>query len=231
MLILPYAGVAIAAKAWGIDGSAPPLSLQNQVKVMMGAYALQSLGVIAFVLLHARAERSGDGVRRWPWWRSLAMGAMAIVLAWPVLVAAAAIARPIVILLTGQPPSVIAHQTLRLFIDNSVDGWYIALAASALVVAPIFEEIAYRGILQTSLSRAMNSRWLAIAITSVIFAAAHGTVDAHALPVLFVLSLAFGWAYERSGRLAVPIVIHVLFNASNFTLALMTASESAPMAR
>jgi len=77
-------------------------------------------------------------------------------------------------------------------------------------------------VLQASLARTGMNRWLAISITSIVFAAAHGSVDVHALPVLFVLSLAFGWVFERTGRLTSAIVMHALFNAANFALAMLT---------
>ena len=57
-------------------------------------------------------------------------------------------------------------------------------------------------------------------VTSIIFALMHwGAVAWHALPPLFVLSLAFGWIYERTGRLSASIVMHILFNAVNVALA------------
>ena len=36
---------------------------------------------------------------------------------------------------------------------------------------------------------------------------------------LFVLALGLGWAYEKTGRLLTPIVMHALFNAGNLILA------------
>ena len=54
-------------------------------------------------------------------------------------------------------------------------------------------------------------RWIAIAVTSLLFAASHGNWQ-H-LPALWVLGMFLGYSYERRGTLAVPILIHVLFNA------------------
>jgi membrane protease YdiL (CAAX protease family) len=53
-----------------------------------------------------------------------------------------------------------------------------------------------------------------------MFAAVHvGAAETHALPALFVFSLALGWAYEKSGRLAAPMLMHALFNIGNLVLA------------
>lgn len=89
---------------------------------------------------------------------------------------------------------------------------------SAVVVAPLFEEFLFRGCLQTALvgllTRAAYSpataRWLAIVIASLLFALNHGHL--WMVPPLFVLSMCLGYAYERSGRLWAPILMHAMFN-------------------
>ena len=42
------------------------------------------------------------------------------------------------------------------------------------------------------------------------------------MPPLFVLAVCFGYVYERTGKLWVPIVMHALFNAVSITIALFT---------
>jgi membrane protease YdiL (CAAX protease family) len=54
--------------------------------------------------------------------------------------------------------------------------------------------------------------WIAIALTSVLFAIIHPLWTA---PLIFVLAMCLGYAYQRTGNLWVPIVIHALFNAFN----------------
>jgi membrane protease YdiL (CAAX protease family) len=51
--------------------------------------------------------------------------------------------------------------------------------------------------------------WVAILITSVCFAAMH---EAWTAPAIFVLSLALGYVYERSGNLWASMTVHMLFN-------------------
>jgi hypothetical protein len=51
--------------------------------------------------------------------------------------------------------------------------------------------------------------WCAIIITSMIFASVH---PQWSQPVIFVLSVCLGYAYERTGNLWVPITIHAGFN-------------------
>jgi membrane protease YdiL (CAAX protease family) len=51
--------------------------------------------------------------------------------------------------------------------------------------------------------------WLAILIASILFAAVHPLWMA---PLILLLSLGLGYAYERTGNIWVPIFIHALFN-------------------
>ena len=224
-LILSPIGAAAAARAWGIDAAIQPLSLREHVIVLTGAYAAQLGGVIGFFMMRSHTA-AGDRARRslqtLHLIKSTGVGFIALLLTWPIITAVGMMARPIVEVITGRPVDVIAHESLRLFLENPVDGWYIMFAVMVVLAAPVIEEVMYRGVLQSWLVHTGINRWAAIFITSVVFASAHGTVEAHALPVLFVLSLSFGWVYERTSRLAACITMHALFNAANLTLALLT---------
>ncbi len=91
------------------------------------------------------------------------------------------------------------------------------LMVSALVVAPVLEETFYRGIIQTACASITGLRRVdAVVLTSLLFAAAHASaVPWQMLPGLFVVSVAFGWLYERTGSLLAPICAHAAFNAVN----------------
>lgn len=97
------------------------------------------------------------------------------------------------------------------------------LALIAVVIAPIFEEIIFRGALFGYL-RTRIPRALAIALPSLLFAAVHFNLRA-SLP-LFVLAVVFSIAYERTGRIAVPIVAHALFNFSTIAAILLGLSKT-----
>lgn len=97
-----------------------------------------------------------------------------------------------------------------------------------LVLAPVAEEIVFRGGLQRLLRHwpAGRTSWQSISaanvLTSTVFALAHlwNHPPLAALGVLPV-SLLLGWAYERSGqRLAPPIVLHLYFNLALFAASL-----------
>ncbi len=155
-----------------------------------------------------------------------------------------------------------AHDLLRTM-DQTPDRLVRNLAiVVAVVVAPLWEELLFRGHIQTLLRegfariretasdgdagiaparsgttleyfanapalvpgvkpRAADS-WLAILLTSAIFASIHQPWTA---PPIFVLSLCFGFAYERTGNLWVPVAMHASFNGLMTAYFLVSASQ------
>ena len=88
-----------------------------------------------------------------------------------------------------------------------------AIAVSAIVLAPLFEEFFFRGTLQRALRMMFGSRWPAILIASLLFTAVHGAI--WMAPSIFVLSLCLGYLYDRTGNLWVPMIVHGAFNATS----------------
>ena len=89
--------------------------------------------------------------------------------------------------------------------------WRIVIVFCAVVMAPLAEEVFFRGLLQSMLRHHMGRPWAAVTITSAAFAAVHWSTPQDLL-ALFALSLVLGYNYERTGRLVPAIAIHALFN-------------------
>ncbi|MBL0928050.1 MAG: CPBP family intramembrane metalloprotease [Phycisphaerales bacterium] len=204
----------------------PPgaMPLGHQGVIQLGGLAGVLLAA-AFVLAALPGVRRAMGLRFR--WCDLARGAGAFALVFPIvgtlgflsLLVAGAIAR-----LAGMdPPGGIAHVTLNTLTTQPMGaGWWMVVAG-VVVGAPIAEELIYRAALQTGVRRALGSPAAAILVTSAVFTVQHlGAAAWHALPALFVLSAAFGVAYERTGRITAPIAMHMLFNAANIAVAVLT---------
>jgi hypothetical protein len=116
------------------------------------------------------------------------------------------------------PTPEIAHDVL-VHLAKAPPGIRWGLAVVAIVGAPVYEELIFRGMLQTALqqSRIVPYRWPAIIFTAAGFAVIHGP-PYQTWPGLFVLALGLGYVYERTGSLWYPMVIHALFNALNVLL-------------
>lgn len=95
--------------------------------------------------------------------------------------------------------------------------WLVPL--SFLVIAPA-EELLFRGIIQGRLREAFEPI-VAIPVTAGLFALVHyfsltGGSGARfiAIAILFLPSLVFGYAYERTRNIVVPILIHGAYNST-----------------
>lgn len=97
--------------------------------------------------------------------------------------------------------------------------WQAMVILSAVVLAPLAEEIFFRGLLQSMLRRYTRRPWISVLIASAFFAAVHFP-QAQNVPALFALGIVLGYNYERSGRLYAPIIIHAVFNAVNILIQL-----------
>ena len=114
-----------------------------------------------------------------------------------------------------------AHELLQLMQRVEQSPAILVLAIlNAAVLAPVFEELMFRGHLQTAIaSLTPGWRWPAILITSACFALLH---TPWMMPPIFVLSVVIGYLFERTGRLWVAIATHVAFNATSTALFLAT---------
>ena len=95
---------------------------------------------------------------------------------------------------------------------NALDKTSMVLVLKVLAVAilaPLIEELLFRGYLQTALAEKMNHH-LAIWLAAFIFAIIH--LQPMAIPALMVLGAAFGYIYHRTGSLKTCIVLHMVNN-------------------
>jgi uncharacterized protein len=79
------------------------------------------------------------------------------------------------------------------------------------VFAPLTEELLWRVVLCTAAGRLLG-RWPAIAVTGVLFAAAHALYGV-ASPDNLIAGFFLAWAFLKSGTFVVPLVLHACGNA------------------
>ncbi|MBN8966235.1 MAG: CPBP family intramembrane metalloprotease [Rhizobiales bacterium] len=91
-------------------------------------------------------------------------------------------------------------------------GWLLWLTLAIVVVAPIGEEIAFRGFLYRGLARP-GREMLAIAIIALAWAMLHIQYDWIGMAQIFTAGLILGWFRWASGSTTLTIIMHVLVNA------------------
>jgi uncharacterized protein len=215
-------GYAIAAGASGTESDEDlPLSWLLGV-----ALVAQNLCAIAGAVVVSRWRGTGSlrrdlgfEVRRRDWWW-LGVG----VAAQAVLVAVIAAVTWIFDLDDEDPQELVQ----RLQDERSV-GVVLLATLSVVVLAPIAEELLYRGLLLRSLTRLMGDG-PAVVVSSLGFAAVHltgiewGVSAVLVVAALFALAVLLGALAVRDGSLSRPILVHAGFNAVTTAIALLWGS-------
>jgi membrane protease YdiL (CAAX protease family) len=102
--------------------------------------------------------------------------------------------------------------------EGSHASQYIANAIAIAVIAPVVEELTFRG-LGFSLLRPYGE-WTAIVLVGVLFGLAHGLVQA--LPLLVVLGSGLAYLRSRVDSVYPGMIVHGLFNAAALLAAVLS---------
>lgn len=192
-------GVTIAASAGARDFTL--------LAVGLGVQAAAALGVAAYL---SATRGTGDWERDFGL-RIAGRDARWIVAGFFLQILVAALIGPLIELLAPDD----APQQSIADVAEDLEGGASALVFLFLVVivAPLVEELIFRGMLLSRLRRSMG-RWPAIVVSAAVFAAIH-LIDANAVfavPGLFLVGIGLGWAALRYGGLSVPIFMHAGVN-------------------
>jgi uncharacterized protein len=95
-------------------------------------------------------------------------------------------------------------------------GW--SMGFMAVTVAPVAEEVLFRGLMYPGLKRRLGIGRAAL-ISSVLFALIH--VNLMTFVPLLLLAGVLVWLYEHTGNLLAPVVAHAVFNLANLLLLLL----------
>ena len=115
-----------------------------------------------------------------------------------------------------------SQKIIQTFLGNSDPILRFLIVISACLIAPVCEEIIFRGFLYPAIKK-HSERFFATLIVSLLFAVVH--MNAAGLPALFVLAILITIAYEMTGSLLVPICMHAIFNITQTGLLFYQASH------
>ena len=161
---------------------------------------LFSVAVMTVFLLAKWSEVSKHWIRKRPW----------VTLVWCVVAALGAII-PSVWLQEHMPelPN-IAEDTFDMIMR---DRWgYLSIG----LLAPLAEELVFRGAILRSLLRWTKQPWVAIAISAIFFAAAH--LNPAQLPHAFLVGLLLGWMFYRTDSIVPCVVYHWVNNTVAYVM-------------
>jgi len=95
----------------------------------------------------------------------------------------------------------------------TVSGLLPLVLLSGVIIAPIAEEIVFRGYLYKAF-RDRFKPWYAIVMSAALFSAIH--LEPLAAVPLFVIGVVLAYVYEKTDNLMAPIALHMLNNAVAF---------------
>jgi membrane protease YdiL (CAAX protease family) len=194
-------------------------------QLVMSIGAVVAMAVMLYLAhVHFARRLKGFGLNIRTIVKDFFMAILNLLTAWPLILAAVAITIFLAKLFSGPEYQMQPHQQLEMITEYQQLPLRIMIVFVAEVIAPLLEEMLFRGFVQTTIRSFINiknSAWPAIAASSVFFATMHEN-PAH-WPALFVLGVCLGYSYEKSGSLFRPIFIHFFFNATNVTIVLHEA--------
>lgn len=86
--------------------------------------------------------------------------------------------------------------------------FYLAI----VILAPLTEEVVFRGFAFTGLAHGQSGPWKAIIITSLAWGALHVQYGWRELLTILGLGIVLGWLRARSGSLWLPMLVHLVNN-------------------
>lgn len=207
-LLLPYIGSIYSDASVGGAGG------HSAASPKIGDIILQItfiLGMALVLVCYLRFIRGFDpselfGVRNISVGKAVKLALAAIA---PVFVVVSVVNSGASELLKGVWPDASPQEIVKAFETSGSVAVRLLMALAAVVIAPLTEELLFRGFLYGVCKRYTDS-WFAAICTSLLFATVHLHV-ASFLP-LFSLAMVLVFAYEMTGCLLVPMLIHGLFN-------------------
>jgi membrane protease YdiL (CAAX protease family) len=141
-------------------------------------------------------------------WRSLALtlGAFTLI----ILISVNVVSSITVTWMQNFWPDLDPQETVKAFQQSDGIGFKILVIFMAVVIAPLAEETLFRGFVYGVLKRYTDAPFAALS-SSLMFAIIHMHVGS--LLPLWVLAVLFCLAYEITGCLLVPMLLHAIFNA------------------
>ena len=85
---------------------------------------------------------------------------------------------------------------------------------AVVVVAPIGEEVLFRGFLFQGWRRSPDDVWIAVVGTAILWAAIHVQYNIFVVGEIFLIGLALGWVRWRTGSAISTILLHAFLNSA-----------------
>lgn len=94
---------------------------------------------------------------------------------------------------------------------------FYALLILVVMIAPIYEELLFRGLIfglisQATVKNKRTQAFWAIGVSSLLFTLVHLQYDWFGMLLILLLAILLGWVRYRSGSIVIPIILHSINN-------------------
>ena len=201
-----------------LSGLALPFALEQGVQVLLLYLVLMSAPLVLLAaMLRGRGVPPAGGWLQWHWQppaSALARAAGAVLMVLPIVALSGWLIERL------WPQAGGSNPLLDLVLTNPDPRALACFAFTATLLAPLFEETLFRGVLLPSLARRLGPL-PAVLASAAVFALAHLSLTE--LVPLLVLGVGLGWLRWRTGRLAASVLMHSLWNGLTFLNLLVLA--------
>ena len=183
-------------------------------RMAIAAQLVTQVITLLVTLFVARRAMRGDwatwGLRRRGIGRNAAWAVAGYLACWPAVWGLAMLTQRAVRYFAPDAPlpEHTAVEFLRSPETTRIEAGLVVLGAALL--APVMEELLFRGVLLNAAANAARSTWAGILISALMFGLIHA--ELHHVPALMLFGAVLGYAYVRSGSLWLPVLMHVVFN-------------------
>jgi membrane protease YdiL (CAAX protease family) len=219
-LLMPGAGVrgAAATTSQSVANALEPGSFAWHIATAADSVArILCAAVMVGMLRRRRSFRSPPSGHRGLLW-TLALGLLGGLIVTPVCTLQLRTAT--IIWQWLNPGAALPVHPVLLALRNSAWGVWggVQLLVVAVVVAPVAEELFFRGLVLQTVWRYTRHGWMSVLVSGLVFGGIHSQPQ-DILP-LCTLGVMQGYIRLRTGSLAVCIVVHALFNGRTMVMAL-----------
>lgn len=192
-----------------------PIAQQKFYGFLISSVSLQVVGLILihlFLRQHELAWTEFLGLKQPGLGRAVALAVAVVAVALPLTVGLNKVCE---VLLTQLAGKVETQPTMKILEISVSLPQRLYFGFTAIVLAPLLEEILFRAILYRGIKQYGHPR-LALFVSALLFAAIH--LSLLTFVPLTVLAIILALLYDKADNLMAPIAAHSLFNAANFIL-------------
>jgi membrane protease YdiL (CAAX protease family) len=106
----------------------------------------------------------------------------------------------------------------RWILDGLGSPYWPAVVVAAVVLAPLWEEIAFRGFLLSALAKSRLGFWPAATLSVGLWTALHFGYSWPGLASVFLAGIGMSWIMWRTGSMRAVVVAHAVVNAFSLTV-------------